>query len=375
MKNLIKALRYSLGGALLAVLVTAFPIQAKAEQIAVNTANWKLSEQGAEIVEFQGRKAFKLNRGDATLIAPAFFNGIIEFDIWMAEARGFGGVNFRSNGNNTENFYLRPHLSGMPDANQYNPVFNNNSSWQIYHGARYSAPTRYNYGHWITVKLAIKGDAMDVYIDSDTPVLQVENLLLDGSAGEVSFYGALIDFYFSNIKVTRTDDVTLVGKAAPLAPLPATRIKAFNVAATAVPNAAFEGKQALTTDMLSGLQWQSLKVSENGVANLSKLLARTRENSTALVHLKLTANEAQTVSLKYGFSDRVTAFLNGAAIAYNDDRYMNRDYRFLGTVGLFDTVFLPLHEGENDLIFAVTEGFGGWAFLADADLPEGVSIR
>jgi hypothetical protein len=356
-------------------LIATVSSTASAEDVPITADNWQLTENGAEIVQHEGRSALKLNRGRATLVGSAFHNGIIEFDVWMPEDRGFGGINFRANGKNAENFYLRAHLSGMPDANQYMPIFNNDSSWQIYHGARYSAPTSYNYGNWISVKMVVKDDKMDVYIDSDEPVLHVEDLLTDGDAGELILYGALIDFHFSNISVTRTDDVTLVGKAEPLAELPETRLRSFSVANTPLADTALEGKAIMDPGLLTGLAWEKLDVSENGVANLSEIVDRTRENSTALVHLKLTADKAQTVSLKYGFSDRVTAFLNGSAIAYNDDSYVNRDYRFLGTVGLFDTVFLPLKEGENDVIFAVSEGFGGWAFLADADLPEGVTIE
>lgn len=379
MRNFIDAARswprYWLSATLLALLITAFPTRAEADSVPVTAENWKLSDSGAEIVEFQGRQALKLNRGNATFVGDNFYNGTIEFDVWMAEERGFGGINFRADGNNAENFYVRPHLSGMPDANQYNPVFNNNSAWQILHGARYSAPTAYNYGSWIKVKLAVKDDKMDIYIDSEEPVLHIEDLLLNGEAGQISLYGALTDFYFSNVHITPTDDVMLKGKAEPLTELPATRLRSFTVANKAFENSAIEGKPELDMTLMDGVEWSTLKVTENGVANISELLARTRENSTALVHLKITADKAQTVSLKYGFSDRVTAFLNGKAVAHNDDSYINRDYRFLGTVGLFDSLFLSLNAGENNLVFAVTEGFGGWAFLADADLPTGVTIK
>jgi len=37
-----------------------------------------------------------------------------------------------------EHFYIRPHQSGNPDANQYTPVFNGVSAWQLYHGALYA---------------------------------------------------------------------------------------------------------------------------------------------------------------------------------------------------------------------------------------------
>jgi hypothetical protein len=47
-----------------------------------------------------------------------------------------------------------------------------------------------------------------------------------------------------------------------------------------------------------------------------------------------------------------------------DDSYRTRDYRFLGSIGWFDTVYLPLDEGENELLIAVSEDFGGWGVQA-----------
>jgi len=348
---------------------------ANAEMIPINAEKWKLSEKGAEIVEHAGRTALKLNRGNAALLGSNFENGIISFDVWMQEEPGFGGVYFRSNDKNSENFYLRPHLNGMPDANQYMPIFNNGSSWQIFHGERYSAPTQYNYGNWISVKLAIKGDKMDVYLDSDKPVLHVDNLLLDGKAGGISFSAVRTDFYFSNVAVTPTDDVILTGEAKPLKEPAPGQITAFDVATQPVAARMIEGKAVLDTALLEGQDWTRLNVTETGAINLSEVIELSRDKNTALVRLRITSDKAQTLPLKYGFSDRLTLFLNGKAIAHEDDRYMSRDYRFLGTVGLFDSVYLPLKAGENEVIFAVTEAFGGWALLAAAEQRRGITIK
>jgi hypothetical protein len=42
---------------------------------------------------------------------------------------------------------------------------------------------------------------------------------------------------------------------------------------------------------------------------------------------------------------------------------MSRDYRYLGTIGLFDSVTLPLKAGENEIWIAVSEAFGGWGIM------------
>jgi len=349
--------------------------QSAADSMPLTSDVWQLSEKGANFVEHMGRPSIRINRGAAILKDTTFKNGIIEYDISMKELRGFAGVYFRENGQNSEYFYLRSHQSGNPDANQYVPKINGVSAWQIYYGERYAVPTTYNYGGWIRVKLAIKGNKMDVYIDSDTPVLHVDNLDFGTSEGRIRLGGALQDFHYSNIKITHTDDIELVGTAPTLKPLDEGIITSFDVATRVLEGALVEGKITLDAAHLADQKWQRLNIGETGTANLSKIGTRTREMNTLLVRLMLTAENAQAFPFKYGFSDRITVFLNGQAIAHGDDTYQTRDYRFLGTVGLYDTVFLPLKAGENTLIFAVTEGFGGWAFKAQVAKTDGVSIR
>ena len=69
-------------------------------------------------------------------------------------------------------------------------------------------------------------------------------------------------------------------------------------------------------------------------------------------------------ALELGFSDRAVVFLNGRALYRGDDTYRSRDYRFLGSIGYYDTLFLPLVAGVNDLVIAVSEDFGGWGVQA-----------
>ena len=85
--------------------------------------------------------------------------------------------------------------------------------------------------------------------------------------------------------------------------------------------------------------------------------------------------------MRFGFSDRVRVYLNGALLYAGDDTQNSRDYRFLGTVGLYDTLQLPLRRGTNDIVFAVSEGAGGnapggggWAVMAAFPEPTGLTF-
>lgn len=336
---------------------------------------WELSENGAEWVDYMGRRSIRLNNGGAELKDLPFRNGTISFDIAMENKRGFAGVYFRWNDNSAEYFYVRPHMSGQPDANQYTPRFNGLAGWQLYHSPRFSTAVDYKFDEWFTVKLVVKDRKMDVYVDSDEPLLHVDNLLGPDAAGSIRFGGARQNFHISNVRVTPSDAVETVGSAAAKAELPENLITEFSVATSAVPSSAIEGKTELDQSLLEGQVWTTLEIDESGSANLARVSGRTREVNTLLVRTIFDADSPKTVRYQYGFSDRVTVFLNGKAIAYGDDTYQTRDYRHLGTVGLYDSVFLPLKQGENELILAVTEGFGGWAVKAAMEPVAGVTLK
>jgi hypothetical protein len=86
--------------------------------------------------------------------------------------------------------------------------------------------------------------------------------------------------------------------------------------------------------------------------------------------IALDVETARTVRIKLGFSDRARVFLNGRQLFSAADGFATRDYRFLGTMGLYDELFLPLEAGSNELWVAVSETFGGWGIsmqLIDGD--------
>ena len=78
--------------------------------------------------------------------------------------------------------------------------------------------------------------------------------------------------------------------------------------------------------------------------------------------------------LEIGFSDRVVVYLNGRALFRGNDTYRSRDYRFLGSIGFWDALFLPLLEGDNELVVAVSETFGGWGVQARFPDPTGIDF-
>lgn len=91
----------------------------------------------------------------------------------------------------------------------------------------------------------------------------------------------------------------------------------------------------------------------------------------AIARIRVTADRAATRRLDPGFSDRVTAFLNGSPIFFRDDTYdfaQRRD----GLISLNQArVFLPLRVGANDISIVVAIGSVAGESWADSRIQRG----
>jgi len=70
--------------------------------------------------------------------------------------------------------------------------------------------------------------------------------------------------------------------------------------------------------------------------------------------------------------------LNGTFLFRGNDPARSRDYRFLGSIGYFDSLYLPLREGDNELLLAVseeTEDLGGWGVQARFEDLAGITLK
>jgi hypothetical protein len=146
---------------LLAVL--ALSPRCRAQNIPFESDRWDFHAREHQIVDHLGRKSLYLKGGRATIKDSRFTDGIIEFDIAFTPERGFMGAIWRAQDfDNCENFYIRPHQSGNPDANQYQPVFNGVDGWQLYYGEGYAAPVKYDFDQWQHVKIVVSGRQAEI---------------------------------------------------------------------------------------------------------------------------------------------------------------------------------------------------------------------
>ena len=358
--------------------VPVLTLHARAETVPFDSGRWEIKAKESRVVEHLGRSSLYLKGGVAAVKDSKFTNGVIEFDIALPRERGFMGAVWRMQDfGNYEEFYMRPHQSGNPDANQYSPVFNGLSGWQLYYGEGYGAPVSYDFDQWTHVKIVVNGSRAEVYVkDMETPALVVRELKRETREGRVglSAGGNFAPALFSNFNVTAVDAPPLKGKPSEAPATPPGTVKSWMVS-DAFDRKSLEGKYQLTPADGEKLKWRKLGVEPNGTANLARLQGVAEGRDTVFARLVIGSDREQVKRVRFGFSDEVKVYFNGRLLFGGSDVYTSRDYRFLGTIGLYDELYLPLRRGENELWLAVTENFGGWGVTARFENMEGIKLE
>ncbi len=335
------------------------------QTIPFDSPRWHIAAKESKVMDYLGQKALYLKGGDAFIADAGFTNGTIEFDIAVNGERGFMGAVWRAiDSANYENFYIRPHQSGNPDANQYTPIFNGVAAWQLYYGDGYAAPVKYVMNQWMHIKIAVSGKSAEVFIqDMGKPVLFIGELKRPVESGGVgltnsNFTGA----FFANFQFTKSEP-KLVGSPVPPKETRRGTVTAWYVSNT-INESALENNTVLATTLTGALKWKKLECEPGGLVNLAKVQGRTDSANTALARVTVQSEKEQTKMLELGFSDRVKVYCNGNLLYAGMNNYLSRDYRFLGTIGFYDAVYLPLKKGKNEIWMAVSEDFGGWGIQA-----------
>lgn len=366
-----------LAAAFLSLLV--WSVETRAQEVAFDSDRWEIQATESKVIDYLGRRrCLYLKGGTASLKDSQFTDGVIEFDIAFTGERGFMGAVWRmQDAENYEEFYVRPHQSGQADANQYQPVFNGVAAWQLYYGAGYAAPIKYDFNQWVHVKIVVSGKNAEVYIkDMLTPALVVGDLKREIKQGRVGLSaGNFAPAYFSNFSFAAINNPSLKGKApAPEKAPPAGTIMSWLIS-SAIEGKSLDGKYQLTAADKQKLSWKKLASESTGIANLARLQGLHDDLNTIFARVTIQSESEQVKKIRFGFSDEVKVYFDDRLIYGGSDIYQSRDHRFLGTVGLFDELYLPLKKGDNELWLAVTENFGGWGVRAQIENMDGIKIK
>jgi hypothetical protein len=335
------------------------------QAVPIELAAFGLDPAEAAVVDHASRRALRFEEGvlNALVHGVSILDGVLEVDLWVPRERSFHGVVWRAAGPDFESFFVRPHQVGNPDAIQYTPNPNGISSWQLYHGPGYWAPISFPIEDWFTIWVVFAGSRADIFVgDLSTPALAVGELKLAPRTGGIGIQvggpGLLVSRFAYSTKAPQ-----IVGVPEPEAPPHPGLIRAWEVS-DPFPEAALAGVTALPRALLRDRRWTRLEAESSGLANLGRVNPLDDERNTVFARTTIDSPAATIRAFDLGFSDRATLFLNGRALFRGDESYRNRDYRFLGSIGWWDTIYLPLEAGRNELVVAVSEDFGGWGVQA-----------
>ena len=344
---------------LIVLFLYAACLQAQDGLIPFDSDQWNILN--GEVTEYLGVTCFT---GRANLNEIEFTNGIIEFDLAVTGERTYPGVYFRIQApGEYEQFYIRPHRIWYDDVLQYAPAHKGASCWQLFHGEGCTAGYELPSEQWIHLRLEIMDDQASVFIDDDTePALFISHLDHGISTGSISvntFNTGMA--YFANFRVTakNLDDMPLKRKRDE----PFGMLREWEV--SGIMNFADIDYDTYPADQgLDELTWTPVKAETSGLVNLSKIYPRTyRTGDAVFVRTNITVSEDLVRQFSFGYSDVISVFLNGQIYFTGVSTYQSRNLSFLGIIGLNDILYLPLKEGDNELMLMVGEGFGGWGFM------------
>jgi hypothetical protein len=356
---------------------TAHSQESQTLTIASDSPRWGMQGE-AKPVDYQGRKSLLLSGGAAILKDFEMRDGIIDVDVATPSKRGFFGIDFRIDGGNFEELYLRPHKSGLPDAMQYTPVLNTGRNWQLYNGPGFTGAIDIPSNTWFHLRLEIVGAQAKLYVkDMENPALVMTDLKSGVQKGQVALMDLLGAAYFSNFQIRTTPDAPWE-RHLPAMP-PGTLIKwklspSYDALARNLD-------RPLAAAERDAIDWQEVEAEPPGfvvinryresphpnvsfAADFSKRLDPQPGMKVVYARTTFDAERDQVKKLYIGYSDDVSVFLNGQIIFRGRSAQNFRDPGFLGIVNAEnDALYLPLKKGSNELVLAVSELGGGWGFI------------
>ena len=384
MTHSVRRFRAGMAGILLAGLTPAAPA-AQTGNVPLSPEAWAATDS-MRFVSYLGRPSLYINRGVALVRGASMENGRLELDVAASDTTNFLGVVFRAATPRFSNvMFLRPGASGTEEAVQYGPAFNSvGVAWQVYHGEGANAVADLPRNRWMHLRIELDGPVARLYVDTaTTPTLVVPRLVESGGAGLGVWAGAFgRGAYFSNIRYTPAPG----SPAAPAPAPPPGTIRDWELSA-AIDAADFT---PATLPDLARLAWQPVGAEPEGFV----LINRYREapaggvptDSTGAVltdsvmtgkvagsrivyaRTSITAARDEIRRMQYAYSNGVVIYLNGRPLAFAmNPGGLRRNLAVMARVG--DAVYLPLRRGRNQIVFAVIECTGGWAFSARLDSP------
>ncbi|MFZ1729356.1 MAG: hypothetical protein WBQ23_08560 [Bacteroidota bacterium] len=322
---------------------------------------WNL--QQAKVSEQRGRDCLS---GSAYLNGVKLKDGVIDVDILVTGAESNPGIIFRRSADGEfERISLRPHRAGhFQDAVQYSPIFNGSDAWQLYNGPGYTAACELQPDNWIHLRLEFRDSQARLFVGgSRTPSLVVQYLRHAPGHGTLGLDAPQDgSVYFS--RFTYREDAALEFPPAPPLTTPPGTITRWEISRV-FKASGVDLKKTPEQQSIEDPGWMTVESEDNGLVNVARYRKRTdTEPACIWARVKLNAEDDVLRELKFGYSDAITIFCNGRLLFTGNSAIQDRDPSFRGIAGYYDSIYLPLEDGENELMFCVSDSTGGWGFMA-----------
>jgi hypothetical protein len=347
---------------------------AEAESFPIDSPRWQLGPE-AKVDGYLGRRCLALEDGIATLKDFEMTDGAIDVDMAGGSARGFYNILFRTQPNGDgEDVYLRPHKSGLDDAQQYTPMFQGPGAWQIYSGPGFTAAVDIPREVWFHVRLVIAGAQAKLYVSNmSVPSLVINDLKSGLRKGGVGFAGV----HISNVEIRRMPPAVWERHEPEM---PAATITKWSVSPS-MSALERDPERPLSRSEAESMRWQEVTAEPPGFVvisryrkapdliptfarDFSKRLEPQKGMQLVYARTTIVSGRDDVKKLNIGYSDDVSVFLNDRILYRGRSAQRFRDPGFLGIVNPEnDAVYLPLKKGENELMLAVSELTGGWGFI------------
>ena len=383
LKNMVICAGFLLGAPIVQAAESAGKLSAaQAQQIQVpmspdgfDTGTSKAGSSAGTIQfgEFLGRRAVYLRSGLLTGKGAKFRDGVVEVDVASKPGGLFIGIAFRIESEaNLEMIYLRPGASDTIEAMQYTPRLNGDAIWQLLNTSHEKASAHIPQNQWIHMKIVVVGRTCKVFLnESKVPALTVTNLRRGDSEGGVGLWSLGGGGYFSNLRYTTLPD------RRPLPDLP--QFKRAGLLSDWELSPAFDaGDVDASTYPASISQWEKVHAEDPGFVLVNRYRSspamfpmpsreemrkgRVKGAKVVFARTHITSVGGGEKILKIGYSDDIVVYLNRQLIFSGKNALLYRNDKSLGTFGLNDETHIHLNSGDNELLVAVTEYNGGWAF-------------
>jgi hypothetical protein len=344
-----------------------------AESFVSSYPNGGSATGGPQFLEYLGRKSVYLPSGLISVKGAKMRDGTIDVDVATKPNALFAGIAFRIESDaNLEIVYIRPGATDTIEAMQYTPRLNGDAIWQLLNTSHEKASAHFPKDQWFHIRLVVSGRTCTVIMNnSQDPTMTVTNLRRGDTEGAIGLWGLGGGAYFSNLSYTPSPD------RAPLQDLPL--FKGAGLVAAWELSPTFDAADVdAATYPKSITQWDKVHAEDPGFVLVNRYRTspamfpmpsrremqkgRVKGAKVVFARAHIASPKAANKMLKIGYSDDIVVYLNGKQVFSGKNALSFRSDDSLGAFGLDDQAPAHLNAGDNELLVAVTEYNGGWAF-------------